>query len=470
MHSYSGYFGRLVLLTICMFFLGLYPATAKEVVIRLGKLHVIPGLSYHGSYNDNIYSTEKDKVDDYIHTITPSLRFHYGRGILGLSGDTENVAGEVKAGTFRGGYGTGAGNDLTAGTRNRLFSSSYGGGTISSAVGSRGKFFTFGYDLELGAFQSNNQNNFQNHRFHIDSGIRMNKFYLKGNEMFAYRTDPYGSEDQYNTGIKTKRWENTMGLALGYKMTKLYSIELGYENFLRRYNQDIDKWQNQIANKYGLSLIKNVNSRFSVFAQYRRTFAEFDEQNDGISEWTDNTSGDYVLDDYFAGISFVPGSKLDGEIKLGYGTKSFDNNTDYFGRKYADTEDWIAETTVNYRPMRKTSLTCLLRRHFDISPDTDASSSVSTLFGLDLRQHLIRKIYLNSGFDWENLNYSNALPGAPEKSFNIYRASAGFDVRLKKWLTAGLEYEYRNKDASDDYYSDDEYDVSVLTFRSDIRF
>ncbi len=403
------------LLAIWLFLSFLVAPVFAQGNIHLGRLKVEPGIAYKFEYNDNIYSANTDEEEDYIHTVTPSIRLGY--------------------------------------------------------TGTAGNFFSAGYNVELVAYSDYDKNNYQNHRPFISLGYKSPAgLYLRANDYFQHTEDPYGTENQYGIGRKTKRWNNTADVAAGYDLTERYTLECMYKNYVERFDLTEDKWQNRIDHVYGASFFVRVTGKTSLFGQYRRTQAEYDEQNDGIDGWNSTNSRDYNLNDYFIGARFEPGGKLSGEIKLGYGEQEFDNAIDKDGNPYVDESSWVAETTVNYQPMKKTRLSLNLQRSFKGAPDVDSSSYEDTLVGLTLGQELGNRFSLDLGFEWNKNDYLNENPGRPEKYFDIYTFKGALDYRIQDWLTAGLEYKYKSKQASHTEYKDSEYDNNVIGVRLSAMF
>ena len=409
----------LLVMCIALFFSA--PQVFAQGNIHLGRLKVEPGITYKGEYNDNIYSAKTDEEDDYINTVTPSVRFSY----------------------------------------------------IGSAPGN---FFNAGYGVDLVAYSDNGDNNYQAHKPYMAMGLKTPAgLYLRASDNFLHTKDPSGTASHYNEGIHTKRWNNAAEVAAGYDFFERYALELMYKNYAERFDLRKDEWQDRTDDIYGASFFIKLTGKTSMFVQYRRTNAEYNSQNDGIPiidttpAWDSTNSQDYSLNDYFIGARFEPGGKLSGEVKLGYGNKKFDNEFDNSNQKYEDESSWVAETTLSYQPAQRTRLSLNLQRSHKGSPDADASSYLDTLVGLSLNQDLANRLSLNLGVEWINNDYLNEKPGSDKKYFNTYTVKGGLGYKIQDWLTAGLKYEYKSKKASDGTgssgipYENLEYDTNILS-------
>ncbi|MFC1813028.1 outer membrane beta-barrel protein [Thermodesulfobacteriota bacterium] len=404
-------------------------AFAGDGNIRVGSLKITPGIKYKGSYQKNIFYEPTDERDDYIHTFTPNILFEYAGGTLG--------------------------NYLKA-----------------------------GYDLDLAAYMDYEDNNYQTHRPWISLSVdNLGPFYLKADEKYVYTTDPYGTANTYNLGTKTTRWTNDVDIALGYRFADKYALELGYRNYVEQFKENKDQFQDRIDHRISATFFVKVASKTLLFGQYRRTDADYDEQNEGniqvagffppIVFWNAENSQDYTLDDYFVGARFHPTGRLSGEIKIGYGQKTYKNSFNPYGTPYEDEDTLIAETNVRYVIKKNASVSVNFYRTFLGSPDLVTPVSPTgyedTKIGIAYTHNLNRTTF-RAGFDYNLQNYKNEMPGFPNKYFQVYTVRAELDYRVNKWLTAGLDYKHEDKDASDAVYEATEYSDNVISFSGDVVF
>jgi hypothetical protein len=390
--------------------------------IRFGRTQVDLGLKYELRYDDNIYFESANEVDDYIHIVTPKIDFTYN----GSSPD----------------------NYLKA-----------------------------GYWVDLAAYSDLSDNNYQSHNPYLDFSLKSPiGFYFKFYDKYLYTQDPYGASNQYGLGSKTKRMDNVADVTLGYEFFNRYSVEALYRNYFIDYDLKEDEWQNRKDNRIGGAFYYHYSPKTFFLVEYRNTKAEYDKQNDGVYDfgrgayWTDGTSQDYTKNDVFVGAKFNPGGKLGGAIKLGWGSKDYDNDLDIAGNPYKDMDGWISETAIYWQALARTLWTVELGRSFEGSPDADAAGYIDMYFKLFLRQGMANRLTGILGFEYNNNDYEDEIAGRPKKEFDIYGVTAGLEYEIKKWLTAGLEWEYKTKEASDGAYATQEYDRNVVSFTIDSKF
>jgi len=390
--------------------------------IRFGRTEVDLGLKYELRYDDNIFFEPSNEEDDFIHIVTPRIDFTF-------NGSRPN------------------------------------------------NYFRAGYWVDLAAYSDFSDNNYQSHHPYLDLSLKTAPgFYFKFSDQFLYTQDPYGSSNQYGLGSKTKRMDNVADVTLGYEFFNRFSVEALYRNYFIDYDLKEDEWQNRMDNRYGGAFYYHYSPKTHFLVEYRYTQAEYDKQNDGVfdflrgTNWSSSTSQDYIKNDVFIGMKFQPGSKLSGAVKLGWGNKDYDNKFDPIGNPYRDTDGWISETVVFWQALARTLWTVELGRSFEGSPDVDAAGYIDTHFKLKLRQGMANRLTGLLGFEYNNNDYENEVAGRPQKEFDIYAVTAGLEYEIRKWLTTGLQWEYKTKDASDVAYATEEYDRNVVKFVIDSKF
>jgi hypothetical protein len=427
--------------------------TARAKTIQLGGLRVIPALDYSGSYRQNIFlvngDTEGvDEEEDFVHTVTPSI------------------------------------------TLEKYFS--------------EGNYIRFAYGLDLVAYNDFQDNNFQSHNPTLNIGMkkRPTGFYFTVNNSFIDTADPYGTEFLYNEGQKTNRWSNVFAATLGYDFTRKYGVEFSYQNTLIRFDDDYDKWQNRIDHTVGGAVVYHATPKISVLGELRQTWADYDEQtdyflrNEQFPGWTDSNSRDYITRDYLVGVRFVPGGRMLGSIKFGWGEREFENEIDPFGNPYKDQDSWIAETNFAYQPRKRTSINLKIYRSFRGSPETrtvsldsqdenavpienltaGSSAYTKTSTRLGVTQGIGKKLNADAFVEWIRADYDNEYyepefgEGTPDIYFDHYNLGASLKYPFFSWFTGGLGYEYRVKVAGEDEYEDEEYKDNIFSVLANIYF
>ena len=368
--------------------------------IHYGRLNIKPQFGGKLEHNNNIFLDSNNEVEDVIFTIKPSVALEY--------------------------------------LDNRP-----------------GNYFQSGYDLEIASYLKKNDNNYQKHQPYLTFGVQTPAgFFGRFSERFLKTADPYGADNSYGIGKRTARSENVIDFTFGYQLMDRYSVETMFQNFALRYRDGFDQWQDRTENIFQLGVYMRVtpSGKTSMLAEYRFTDATYDRQNSA-------TSQDHQLNDFLVGFRFEPGGKLAGSVKLGYGSKAFDNSVDSANHSFEDNNTWLIETNVQFKFSEITNIGFRFNRSIEGAPDTDAASYVDTTIGFDLLHQVKHKTFFKSGLAWTNSDYRDENPGIPNKYFNLYTIYLGLDYNIQEWLKTGVKYSYDTKTASHSRW----YDVVEYT-------
>ncbi|MHC4326467.1 MAG: outer membrane beta-barrel protein [Planctomycetota bacterium] len=321
------------------------------------------------------------------------------------------------------------------------------------------ELFSAGYNVGIVRYSEFDEVDYEDHRAFVTLGYKTPKgFYVRGSNHFQDTADPYGSEQEFRIGDFTPRWNNLAELHAGYEFAERYGIEGIYKYFKERYDLTEDKYRDRSRHTYGGALFYRVTGKSSLFGQYLRYDIDYDSQNRGI---------------FTNGVEQWNSTNSHGELKFGYGTIDFANNTDKNGNPYNDDDFWIMKADIGYRPREKTNLSLILSRSKHVSTSADRINDVSATYlrtDVEIRaeHNFTHRISMNLGFKWSYKDYLDVSPGFPEKDFNIYRVNCGVNYNISDWIIAGLEYKYWDNRAGDSQYSDENYTVNSVGI--DFRF
>lgn len=377
--------------------------------IHFGKLKVIPGLNYKLENNDNIFLDPAGEKDDFISTISPSLSL-----------------------------------DFTQDQKN---------------------YIKLGYNVDVVRYHDFSDTNYEKHsltgRARYTSPVG---WYANAWNYFVDTEDPYGSLNDYNIGEQTARWNNTFRFRTGYRLADKTRMEFSYRNFVQNYDAFADEWQNKLGHEPGLAFFYKFWPKTSALFEYRYQLREYTEQQDladndkGIDS---NTAQDFSYHKFYVGLQWDATAKINGNLKLGYGLKDYDNSTNWLGEDYDDNSTWIAETRLSYQLAPKTRLTSELLREVRDSSSNDGSTEYeNTRLGIGVKQTLLRRFTLKANASYTAKDYDADRFGNSRED-DQYRAKLGCDYKIQDWLTAGVAYTYEDRQSN---FADEEYTNNIIGF------
>ncbi|MDQ5988219.1 MAG: hypothetical protein CSYNP_03977 [Syntrophus sp. SKADARSKE-3] len=304
------------------------------------------------------------------------------------------------------------------------------------------------------------------------------------NEELRFKEDPYGGPNQYSVGRVTKRWENDLkakaGIAWG---NNTFRTLLLYNLYRQQYVSNYDYTQNYTNSEYGISAEARFLPRTWGFVRYLYGVRNFDSfygaQTDGVflPGVPDNRKADSKYNQASLGLTWDQGSKLSGEISVGYMWKRYDNTLDKFGNSRSDINTWVAATNVNYDATATTVISLTVSRATrDVSSDSQLYFD-DTGVGLNLKQTIFTKFIANAGVQFSLNDYNNtqAVPAnasandiarfnsGEKRSDRNYIGAVGLDYNIREWLTFGISYKFNKKTSNYEAfeYTDNQYMASL---------
>lgn len=384
--------------------------------LRFGTL----GLEYSGEFNDNIFRDADKEKSDYIHTITPSIKIAFPGA---------NPSNYLKA----------------------------------------------KYSVDIARYDDYSDTDYEDHRVFAGFGYRSPAgIYLMADDFYQNTADPYGSENTYNDGVQTERWNNAFNATAGYDFADTYTVEAYARYFVERYDEKVDKYQDRTRITVGGMALYRFN-KLQLLGELRGVDVEFDEQDDGIDDWDDNNSQNHTMTEVLFGFRFQPGGKIVGNAKVGYQTVSFENNKDKNGNKYSDDPEIIGEADLNYFLSERTSFEIYGGRYRNTSVTADdagdvSSSYMNTYAGVGVTQKMMNKLSLNIEYERNVEDYLDVSAGNDDKLLIANTLRGGVDYDVNDWLDAGLTLSYKDKKSDTNEYKDEDYTVTRYGFYIELTY
>ena len=269
---------------------------------------------------------------------------------------------------------------------------------------------------------------------------------------FWYSSDPYGSQDLYNLGIKTRRTQNTTFLGPGWTFSEKTKAQVYGRYIYLDYANDQDQWQNQREWQTGAIFYYKFWPKTSALFQYTYASRDYPDQPSSFSE-------NQTRNDFYVGLTWDATSKLQGTAKLGYGFLDYDNQYNAAGQQYQAKNTWLAEIDVSWNLSPKLVLNGALWRALrqstegvDVNGLYPSNYFVDTFGLLGVNWTFLRNLtaFANAGY---GRNEYNSLDGSPSRDDDIFRGQVGLRYSFLKYLYVQGYYFYDYRDSNYDYYS-----------------
>lgn len=369
---------------------------------KWGRTAIVPRLAYTGLYDSNIYREPDDVVGDWVNIISPGLMLLHERD--------------------------------------------------------QNTFLMLSYDADIYLYSSNPDINFVRHTGRLEGQYMFpSNFYVRVEDLFVHTADPTGDDnlfrqDEYNV----QRWYNIANIALGYETYK-FGAEVGYENYLHRYDESIDYWQNEDAHTAHLELRYRVFPKTSITARYELSFINYPNQNNGDNDIdaTSRNSEDNTLNQVFLGVLFDPTAKLRGYLRGGIGWKDYKNTRNWDDAKYNDIMTWVVQADLEYLYSENLTFALEGERSLRDTSDTRYNYFFYNSIGLDVDYSFYEKWVASLGGRYEYVQY-NGAGIYDDRLDNILSGEVNLDYAFRDWLSLGVFYQIRNRDSnlgSEDYLS-----------------
>jgi hypothetical protein len=154
-------------------------------------------------------------------------------------------------------------------------------------------------------------------------------------------------------------------------------------------------------------------------------------------------------------------AKLSGQLKAGYETRQFSDNTSAGGAL-------VVAATLDYRFSEKSSVTLNYVRRSNVSVQSGNAAYIVDAMNVQMRQGIGTRGKWMATLLGEYDLYDYQGNVFAKRTDTVYRFSAGLDYLVQVWLTAGVGYEFNKYNSTSSGTS--EYDVHRITVKLAIGY
>jgi len=318
--------------------------------------------------------------------------------------------------------------------------------------------FYFLYSPQYEIYYDKSDENMVTHR--ADAYFRYNtrnKFSIRAIDQFKRSHDSISSraftiDDQYKS--------NMFNTLVTFDPTAKIRLRLDYSNFYLDYDGADNSRANRMDNSWSAYGYFNLTPKMSIFANYE--FADINYDTNDLDSQENRL---------FAGLRWNITKKTSGQIKGGYGEKSYDDG------ELSDAESWMAEIQVDHNLTPNTNVVLNAYRRYDevlgelVDKDDlkeNFTKYILTHFiGLSLNYDLTTKLHLSldGTYFYDEYKDEGSLSTRSERQDTEFAISPAVKFDFMKWLTFDLAYTYTNRDSN---YSQFDYEDHTVFLRASL--
>ncbi len=282
---------------------------------------------------------------------------------------------------------------------------------------------------------------------------------------FSFRVlDQYKrSHDSISSRVFTidDRYQSNLLNLLGtYDPTAKLRFRLDYSNYYLNYDSSENSRADRMDNSWAGYGFFHLTPKLSIFANYE--FSDIDYDSNEL---------DSEENRYFAGFRWEITRKTQGQVKGGYGKKSYDLSG------LSDAETWMAEIQVDHHLTSRTHVVFNAFRRYDeslgeIVKKDDVVQNYTTRIlthcaAVSLNYDMTRKLHLNldAMLFYDEYEDERRLSSGKERNDTEFNISPSVKFDFSKWLTFDLAYIYANRNSN---YSQFDFEDHTVFLRGSI--
>ena len=250
-------------------------------------------------------------------------------------------------------------------------------------------------------------------------------------DRFLYTSDPANS----SLTDRAERIQNVGYVSFKTSSEKKFGIGFTADDVFDRYMKSEWSYLNRNRVNLGAQLYYNVSPKTNFFVEY--TYSDISYEDNKENESAGNSVG--------LGVNGQIAPKVTGTAKITYDMRDYDesiagvdNYNDLVGYYVALEWQPTSRNTVRLSGQRKMEETLYgNNRYF-----------ADTLVSLYVSQKVYENWTDSLTLYWEDMDYANANNDGTKRNDGLYTIRPQVDYQFKDWLSAGVWYQFRNRDSN----------------------
>ncbi len=275
------------------------------------------------------------------------------------------------------------------------------------------------------------------------AGAQLKNDWMTIGDRFIYTSDPANS----SLTDRAKRIQNVGYAAFKTSSEKTFGLGFSVDDIFDRYMEADWEYLNRNRVNLGAQVYYNLSPKTNFFVEY--VYSDINYQEDNISDSTGNSIG--------LGVNGQIAPKVTGTAKLTWDMRDYDESVedansynDLLGYYVALEWQPTTQNTIRLSGARRMEETLYdVNRYFE--------DTIVSLYG---SQKIYDKWTASLTLSWENMAYPYSS-GGDKRNDDLYTIRPAVDYQFKEWLSAGVWYQWRNRDSNKGWFDYDRNQFGV---------
>lgn len=230
---------------------------------------------------------------------------------------------------------------------------------------------------------------------------------------------------------------NLVGLMITYDLGEKFQIRLDGKAYNIEYEESEDDYNDRSDVSTSAYFFYKLTDKTRAFIEYEKVEVNYDE----------NTKSDSTLNQFFAGLTWDATKKTTGKIKIGYGTKDFDDS------EVDDATQMLLELTGSYKFTEKTSMNISASQNTHESTESGSDYKEKQSVALGYTQNLNNKIAVMVNLSYDYDNFINDDDSVRKDRTTVWGLTGNYT--FTDWLQAAAGYNKAATASDNDNYDAD---------------
>lgn len=250
-------------------------------------------------------------------------------------------------------------------------------------------------------------------------------------DRFLYTSDPANS----SLTDRAERIQNVGYVSFKTSSEKKFGIGFTADDVFDRYMDS--EWDSLNRNRInlGAQLYYNVSPKTNFFVEY--TYSDISYEDNKGNESTGNSVG--------LGVNGQIAPKVTGTAKITYDMRDYDESIAGVDN-YNDLVGYYV--ALEWQPTSRNTVRLSGQRKMEETRYHNNRYFADTLVSLYASQKVYDKWTASLTLSWEDMDYAYANNNGTKRNDGLYTIRPQVDYQFKDWLSAGVWYQFRNRDSN----------------------